>query len=167
MHYWTQCIIYFESFIHLTFRFLHFAVTTSVRADLQKIQNHENQYNDCEKSVFNIQRICCIFFHNFTNKIALKLEKERKYLINKLFKFSRGRESLQTTPTRRSLHIKTTGKLNNGVDSPTKKKSPSRAVCLFELMNKSRIMTIKTTFAHHVLLLFFLVKFFLCLNTNN
>lgn len=99
MHYWTQCIIYFESFIHLTFRFLHFAVTTSVRADLQKIQNHENHYNDCEKSVFNIQRICCIFFHNFTNKIALKLEKERKYLIiNKLFKFSRGSESLQTTP---------------------------------------------------------------------
>lgn len=89
MHYWTQCIIYFESFIHLTFRFLHFAVTSSVRADLQKIQNHENHYNDCEKSVFNIQRIRCIFFHNFTNEIALKLEKERKYLINKLFKFSR------------------------------------------------------------------------------
>lgn len=96
--------------MHLTFRFLHFAVTTSVRADLQKIQNHENHYNDCEKSVFKSPYLLH-FFHNFTNKIALKLEKERKYLINKLFKFSRGSESLQTTPTRRSLHIKTTGKL--------------------------------------------------------
>lgn len=166
MHYWTQCIIYFESFIHLTFRFLHFAVTTSVRADLQKIQNHENHYNDCEKSVFNIQRICCIFFHNFTNEIALKLEKERKYLINKLLKFSWSWIRADDTHATKFTH-KNNRQALTMVSAAQQKKSPSRAVCLFELMNKSRIMTIKTTFAHHVLLLFFLVKFFLCLNTNN
>lgn len=158
MHYWTQCIIYFESFIHLTFRFLHFAVTTSVRADLQKIQNHENQYNDCEKSVFNIQRICCIFsqFHEW-NCIEARKEKKISYqqIIQVLTVVIRADDTHATKFTHKNNRQALTM-----VSAVQQKKTPSRAVCLFELMNKSRIMTIKTTFAHHVLLLFFLVKFF-------
>lgn len=166
MHYWTQCIIYFESFIHLTFRFLHVAVTTSVRADLQKIQNHENQYNDCEKSVFNIQRICCIFsqFHEWN---CIEARKGKKISYQQIIQVLTWSWILTDDTHATKFTHKNNRQALTMVSAVQQKKTPSRAVCLFELMNKSRIMTIKTTFAHHVLLLFFLVKFFLCLNTNN
>lgn len=166
MHYWTQCIIYFESFIHLTFRFLHVAVTTSVRADLQKIQNHENQYNDCEKSVFNIQRICCIFsqFHEWN---CIEARKGKKISYQQIIQVLTWSWILADDTHATKFTHKNNRQALTMVSAVQQKKTPSRAVCLFELMNKSRIMTIKTTFAHHVLLLFFLVKFFLCLNTNN
>lgn len=45
-------------------------------------------------SIMIVKSLCLIFsvfvvffFYNFMNEIVLKLEKERKYFINKLFKF--------------------------------------------------------------------------------